>query len=75
MSSPQQHTDDHDDSGAGLVIALFGLFLIAGLFISPWFFDDTWTMGYRSTPVVYVPKPTPPVEPVTMATLPCSLLI
>lgn len=61
MSSPEHHTDEHHDSGAGLAVALVGLFLIAGFFLTPWFFDDTWSMGYRSAPVVFVPKPAPPV--------------
>ena len=40
MSEP--HTDTGHDSGGALAVALICLFLIAGLFLTPWFIDNTW---------------------------------
>ena len=58
MSEPPPHTETETDSNLSLAVALIGIALIVGLFVAPWFFDDSWKMGYQQTrPIVVELKP------------------
>ena len=49
---PQPHTETDHNSDSALAITLIVFVFIILIFAMPWFFDDSWTNGWRQVPQV-----------------------